>query len=139
MTDVFVTHNVAQLPPALAAWYAAVEQSRYFLAWEDDWDDEGSPAYDEAVWRRATDFLLRAATTLLERYHAVAPPPDIAHGPDGSIDIFWRDDNRVLLLNVPADVEELPTFYGRDEKGNTVKGELNLDSDGSWLLVWATR
>ena len=36
-----------------------VRESRRILEFEDDWDDEGSPAYSQSTWKRATDFLIR--------------------------------------------------------------------------------
>lgn len=130
MTDLLVTNEVAPAPSALAPWYAAVEQSRYFLAWADDWDDEGSPAYDEAVWRRATDFVLHTATTVFQRYGVLVPAPRILPGLDGSIDIHWRGGLREMLLNIPpANAADLPSFFGDDRKGTELRGQLNLNED----------
>jgi len=54
----------ATLPEPLASLADAIVHSRRILAWPDDWDDEGSPGYDERVWLRAVGFLLSNAVQL---------------------------------------------------------------------------
>jgi len=64
--------------------------------------------------------------------------PHIHPGPDGSIDIHWKNDNYELLLNVPVEEGSLAGFYGDNISGNMIKGKMNI-SDGKMnngLILW---
>ena len=61
----------------------AIEKSKYILKFKDNWDDEGSPPYLEATWKRATSFLLNNAHYLLKKGVTISVP-EILPGPDGS-------------------------------------------------------
>jgi hypothetical protein len=119
-----------------------IEQSKHILAFEDDWDDDGSPAYTVDTWDRATDFLLRNARYLWEENHLPLDAPKILPGPSGSIDLHWKTTHRELLINIPASSDESANFYGddslsRDHPSNqTVKGIIDTSKDHLWLLIW---
>jgi hypothetical protein len=120
----------------------AIEQSRYMLAFEDDWDEEGSPAYTGATWERATAFLLRSARQLWEDNHLSLDAPKILPGPAGSIDLHWKTTRRELLINIPDTPDEPANFYGDNSSSRehlpnqTVKGVLDTSKDHPWLLMW---
>lgn len=116
---------------------AAIAESRYILELGDDWDEEGSPGYAEATWRRATGFVARCVSHAVERLGLPPVAPRITHGPDGSIDVLWRTPTREFLLNVPADEEQLAEFYGDDLRGQqSIRGALNTGHPNEWLLAW---
>jgi hypothetical protein len=127
----------ATLPEPLAPLAGAIGHSRRILAWPDDWDDEGSPGYDERVWLRAVGFLLSNAVQLWNDRGLAIPPPDIDPGAYGSIALDWRSGPRQLLLDIPVDEHAPATFYGDDGNfGHVVKGSLDLADDNSWLMLW---
>ncbi len=125
---------------ALNALHSSFNRSKPMLEWADNWDDEGSPAIRQSTWDRMQQLLERA---LLSAWHisgTIPPqPPIIAPGPDGSIDVHWQFAGRELLLNIPVSTEEHAAFYGDNERGEKVKGELDIDSDQRWLLEWLTK
>lgn len=118
---------------------AAIEASRAMLDLPDDWDGEGSPAYDEATWQRAVHFLVRHVLSFWEEYGTVPEAPKVRKGPQGSIDLHWRTANRELLINIPVAISEPIDFYGDDrEGGHQVKGTLDPAETNLWLLRWLT-
>lgn len=125
-------------PPNAAEIEAALEQARAMLDWPDNWDGEGSMAYSEAVWRRASDFLTDATRQLWARHQRTIPVPDIEPGPQGSIDFHWQVDGREMLLNLPAEPAEMVDFYGDTSAGESVKGRAHTSTVGPWLLAWLT-
>jgi hypothetical protein len=120
----------------------AIEQSKYILAFKDDWDEEDSPAYRSSTWERATVFLSRGARQLWEENHLSLDAPKILPGPAGSIDLHWKTTRRELLINIPDAPGEPANFYGDDSSshdqrpGQTVKGILDTSKDNQWLLMW---
>lgn len=109
---------------------SAIEQSRWMLDLEENWDDDGAPAVRDSVWRRATNLLREIATKFEKDYRRVIPLPSIMPTGDGGIDLHWRNSRFDILLNVPPEAEELATFYGENAKnpelgfeGSVVLGE----------------
>jgi hypothetical protein len=114
-----------------------IEKSRELLELPPDWDGEGSPNISEETWRRATDFLRNQAEWLLEQVGVVIDTPQIAPGPNGSIDIYWRNASAELLVNIPVDKGATISFYGDTKAGSHIAGSMK-DSDynrGLWLWL----
>ena len=112
--------SVVDVPAELSNLIAAIEKSKYILALEDDYDDEGSEGYEFETWSNAIRFLTAYAKHCYETTAIAPPPPFIYHGPDGSIDIQWREAAFRLLINIPKG--DIPaTFFGRS-KGQEVSG-----------------
>jgi hypothetical protein len=120
--------------PPIDGLLREVERSREILEWPDDWDDEGSPAYEEETWKKATDFLLRQARMLSQRGIQL-PAPRILPGPGGSIDLHWETGAHELLVNVPV-TDLLAGFYGEVMGASSVKGKLDLESPSTGLFAW---
>lgn len=137
----FLTANrdaiAAALPEPLALLAQEIVRSRGILALPDDFDDEGSPGYEDATWLRAVGFLLSNAVQFWnDRGWAVAAP-DLSPGAYGSIDLHWRLPRRELLLNIPVEPADPHRFYGHDGSfEHAVKGAIDPEADNSWLMVW---
>lgn len=117
---------------------AALEQARTLLDLGDNWDGEGSPGYSEATLVRASYFLIASSVGLWERHGKVMPLPQIEPGPGGSIDFHWQVGTREMLLNLPANSDDMLDFYGDTASGETVKGRAYAATVGPWLLAWLT-
>lgn len=113
--------SVSDMPANFGDIVAAIRASRDMLEWEDNWDDEGSPGYDESTWNRASNFITQNATRLWREKGVSIMAPTIFPGPQGSLDIRWRTNNRELYVNIPADVTESATYYGYSESGEITK------------------
>ncbi len=119
---------VADLPPQLENLDRAIQKSRYMLDFPDNWDEEGSPAYSVNTWNIAVFFISNYAAWVLDTFKIVIPTPKILHGPNGSIDLFWKQDHFNLLINIPASKDENATFYGDDYGTQKVEGSFNPEN-----------
>ena len=121
----------------------AINKSRRILELKDNWDDEGSIGYSESTWRRAESFLMKNAMSLWRSHQKCFGPPKISGGPEGSIDLHWKTDNRELLINVPASSEDPIGYYGDDraeETTDAVRGkDLESSPDAAWIFLWLTK
>jgi hypothetical protein len=127
------------LSPEINSLREAIEKSRYILELKDDWDDAGSIGYSEATWNRAQTFLLRNALKLWRSHKVCFQPPKIQPGPEGGIDLYWKTDDRELLITVPGGGEPI-AYYGddlREGTENAIRGK-NLESStgGEWVFLW---
>ena len=114
----------------------AISESRRMLAFEDNWDDQGSPGYLEDTWDRATDFLQRLASAARERFSTVIPVPTIGPAEAGSIDLYWEMDGADLLINFPQDPGEPAAFYGERGEQGMLSGTVPRGSVRSELILW---
>jgi hypothetical protein len=117
----------------------AIQSSLSILDLKEDWDEEGSPGYEEATWRRAAEFVKDVASAFHRRSGAWVDPPRILPGPDGSIDIHWKTSKRELLINIPDDREEPADYYGCGDPTDTIKGKLDTSLPNEWILMWLKR
>ncbi|AUX48809.1 uncharacterized protein SOCE26_103500 [Sorangium cellulosum] len=112
----------------------AIEASKKLLDLPNDWDGEGSQAYDRRTWDRATRFVATQAAYLWNA-KAVLPAPDIGPGPNGSIDLAWQEKVFKLLINVPRGADVI-TYFGRSKSAD-VKGTIRDSvADHKELFLW---
>lgn len=117
-----------KLDKKLVNIYEEILKSKYMLEFEDNWDDEGSKAYDIETWNRAISFLACNAQFFLSRYGEIIDTPIIAHSLNGSIDIYWKNKDFYLLINIPQNIEESATYYGKNLNTNEhAEGSKKLD------------
>jgi hypothetical protein len=114
----------------------AITSSRAILNLKHDWDEQGSPGYEEATWRRACDFVLRQANFARENLGRELPVPMILPGPDASIDVHWKMPWFELSVNIPKDASQPATFYGDDFGNSSIKGTLNPAEEIPGIIVW---
>jgi len=126
----------AETTPAIVGILDAINRSRTILSLADDWDGEGAVGYSTATWERATLFLLRQAKLAADQFHVALEVPGISPADQGSIDLFWRAQDRRLLVNFPADEGAPATYYGENRKGDTISGHINTESARADLIAW---
>lgn len=125
-----------QLPSTWDAILAAFDRAAEILSWKDDWDDEGSVHYEMSTLERTKDFVLRNVARVQRISKIDVPVPRVLPGPDGGIDLHWRNQDRELLLTVPSDAAEPATFYGDDKGRQSIKGTLDTSANNEWLMAW---
>lgn len=126
--------DVASLPFALKK---AINESYCLLELTDDWDGEGSLGYSKTTLTKAIKFLKENAKNYFLNSGIWVTAPDICPGPDGSIDLLWKLDDRELLINIPLNENNLAGYYGDNfQNGSIIKGKLNLAEKSEWILMW---
>lgn len=114
----------------------AIQESRYILDLQDNWDDEGSVGYEFSTWERATQAIIRIARNAFDLFDVIIDAPEITHGPNGSIDALWDQKNYRLLVNFPNDINIPASFYGDDSEKESVKGTFGQSEGGCNLLFY---
>lgn len=120
----------------------AVEQSKYILGLEDDWDGEGSQKYNPNVWERVAIFLIKLSQKAFTSFSIILNAPIIYHANNGSIDVLWKNERYQLLANFPEDDTSPASFYGDNYYSDTIEGTFDpLKGECSLMvfLVWAMR
>jgi hypothetical protein len=126
----FSNDDFNRLPRELDSLSKQIKQSvKHILSLPEGFDEENSKAYQVETVDRAVMFVKKLAISALKVNNTVIPAPKILPGPDGSIDVCWKQDTFSLLINFPAEAEDLPTYFGEDTTGNTTEGSF----DGSKL------
>jgi len=126
---------ILEIPIKFDELFQSIEKSKYILELEDDWDDEGSPAYDKATWIRAIEFLYNYTKKIYDETGKIIDPPKISQGPEGSIDILWKTESYRLLINIPQDPKKPASYYGDDYTDEHVKGAHNTNNITRWLAL----
>jgi hypothetical protein len=118
-------HVIAYLPIQLSALREEIIESQYMLQFEDNWDGEGSELYRTQTWINAVSFICNYANWVFDTYKQVIPSPNIYHGPNGSIDLYWEKETFNLLINLPKEDNGVASFYGDDYATQRVEGHFN--------------
>lgn len=117
---------LALLPGELSPISDAIESSKEIFSRPPDPSDE--LVYSQETWQRAIKLLIAHALSIWEKAKIAIRPPVISAGPDGSVDLYWTAASYGLLLNVPTDPHQAPTYYGDDTanpESNRISGKLD--------------
>lgn len=129
--------SIGELPIQLYEIKKSIDDAKYMLDLEEDWDDEGGMPVDKNTFIRAIKFLINYSVWLLRNQSIFLVPPQIHPGPDGSIDILWRTKNYRMLINVLPNPERQFEYYGDDKKdGNSIKGKVPSNGVQEFLALW---
>ena len=88
------------------------------LALEEDWDGQGSPAFEKQTLDAIRDFLFELVD---ESGLSVVKQVWIVPFSGGSIDLQWQTEHFDLLINFCADGNV--TYYGKDTYGHSIRGD----------------
>lgn len=111
--------------------------SENLLKLEDDWDDEGAIATNTLTYGRAIELLINYSRNLLSTYNSIIAVPEINITKDGSIDLEWRTENHILLMNIQNTEDFIVHYYGEDYKSKTIiKGFIESHAINSDLAFW---
>ena len=125
--------TVAALPTELASLASAIEKSKYLLRLEKNFDGEGSEPYSQEVWLKAVRFVAEYARWLFDVFGKIMVTPKIYHGPEGSIDIYWENQQFNLLINIPTG-DTPATFYGDNYGEQVTEGRFDPENFQQALL-----
>lgn len=108
----------------------------HILSLGENWDGEGSKAFNIEVWRFTTEFLIKLFYKFNDIYSLNLEVPSILPVGDLSIDIHWKTEEMELTINFPEEFLNLPSFYGKDNKNNEIQGILEIDKIHTVIFPW---
>ena len=134
----FDIHNKTfKINRELSSIKEVIIDSQYILKLTDDWDDNDSLATNIKTYLRAIDFLLDYSTYIFNQFNHIISPPEINIVRDGSIDLEWRNDKCILLINFKKVTAFDVHFYTEDFLNTTIfKGILNRKDLNIDLAHW---
>ena len=104
-----------------------IEEARYLTKLDVDWDGEGSIPVSKETYENAKLFLHGLSNYWLRNLSRdIIPLPHIGYGPEGSIDLYWKESLIDFVINIPNHPNSIATFYGDDQKDTFIKGKFNL-------------
>ncbi len=109
---------------------------KHILSLGENWDGEGSKAFNIELWKFATEFLIRLFYKFNSIYSINLEVPSILPVGDLSIDIHWKTEEMELTINFSEEFLNLPSFYGKDNKNNEIQGILEIDKIHTVLFPW---
>jgi len=115
---------------------AEIEHAKTILTLAHDWDEEGSPAYSKNALARAVAFVAAHSAKGYDLRSSYPPAPKIGPGPDGSIDLHWKQKSWELLVNIPADDAQMAVFYGDDYGVAKIKGSFDPKTVNLGIVNW---
>jgi len=115
---------------------AEIERLIQTLNLQHVWDSEGGNAYTEDTLNRTIAFLMVQSDWLWDVYGVKAPVPMIGPGPNGTIDLYWKQPAWELLINIPAGSSEPATFYGHNYGSQKIKGSFDPDKVTGGIIEW---
>ena len=90
-----------------------IEAKNRILSLEENWDGEGSPAYQADTLDTAADFLYKLDGPEVEQVKIL---PDS----EGSIDLWWKTEKFELIIEFHPNGSV--SYYGDDYSGNLIQG-----------------
>lgn len=82
------------------------------LSLNDDWDGYGAEPIESETLDRAFELLRRILKSLWDEEIFDVPLPRIQPVPDSSIDLNWMTEDFELLVNIPANGDQIVCIYG---------------------------
>jgi len=112
-----------------------VERAKGMLAGSSELDDGGAP-YSQATLDRAIAFVRVHSAKGHSLCGYYPPAPRIGLGPDGSIDLHWKQSKWELLVNVPSDDSQVAVFYGDDYGVAKIRGSFDPKTVNLGIVNW---
>jgi len=99
-----------------------IKESMYILDLKDNWDGENSKAYNFENWLAGVQFTIDFYLWLTKIYNGKFYIPKIYHGPNGSIDIMWRENDFRLFINIDA-LNDSGSYYSDKSTAQFSEGQ----------------
>lgn len=116
-----------ELPPELKTIAREIEKAVSFLENIEDWDPDEGDLYSFATLKNAVTFLVDYSIWVFNVHDFIIPTPEIYPGPDGTIDILWKNEKFKLLVNIKSHPDLSATFFGKTTDGEEfVEGKFKI-------------
>lgn len=131
--DVLITESCGARVLALRD---EIQHAKRIIGSARDWVEDDSTGYSEVTFDRAVEFLTAHLKMIWETYGIPVPIPRIGPGPEGSIDLHWRQPSWELLVNIPADANTMAAFYGDNYGTQKIRGSLDPRISNLGIATW---
>lgn len=110
-------------------------ESLYIIGLNDNWDGENSKAYTIESLKAGLNFVIEFYVWLSKIYSGIFYSPKIYHGPNGSIDLVWRERDFRLFINIDF-LNNTGSYYCDKSSGQSTEGIFpSLDNIDFHLIV----
>lgn len=111
-----------------------IKESLYILDLQDNWDGENSKAYSIESWKAGVQFTIDFYSWLSKIYSGKFYVPKIYHGPNGTIDLVWRENDFRLFINIDSS-KNSGSYYRDRSSGQSTEGIFPSLDDVDFQLV----
>ena len=126
-SELYVTlgSDVLTLYSKLKEIHSEIDRSKILSKRMDDWDENGAIGFIRENYYAAIKFLVMHANKIYIDHSIGIYPPEIVLARDGSIDLQWRSEKFILVINF-RELGLYGDFYGEDYiKGTVIKGPID--------------
>lgn len=132
-----INYKTFILDARLGNLVSEIKKSEYILGLKDGWADDEGVSCSSTTYNNTIELLISYAQKVLEDYRVTIKSPEINLCKDGSIDLEWRKDDLILLINILNNSKIDIHYYGEDFQTQTIiKGFLNSLSPNDDLGFW---
>ncbi|WP_299124172.1 hypothetical protein [uncultured Tenacibaculum sp.] len=122
-----INNNITlKIPYAIRELESVFLEGKYILDLKDDWDDEGAIGYTEQSWESGASFIIDFYKWLLSVFSGDLYFPMMHHGPKGTIDIAWDEDDFRLFINLDF-INNKGSFYSDTPNKQYSEGDFLLN------------
>jgi hypothetical protein len=111
----------------LEALQASLDEYRWILDEEENWDGEGIARVEEPTFDRAVRFIVNHSAALFEAIGFRLDAPRLSIGPTGSIDAHWEYPDREMTANFSPLASAPVAYYFRNDAGARSRGSAVLE------------
>ncbi|RZJ86438.1 MAG: hypothetical protein EOO20_18305 [Chryseobacterium sp.] len=115
-----------------------INDSKYILELQDNWDHCGAKAANIEVYKKSIEFLLMYSQHIYNVYGVIIQAPEINLIPSGTIDFSWRTSGARMLINFKQkDDKILATWFGYHKPDNLPEeGYIDVTKINESKAVW---
>jgi hypothetical protein len=130
--------KIISLHPELKHIAETVNNSKYILELNEDWDSLNAKKIEETEWVKASQLLINYAKFVLDNFSVIIQAPEINPCLNGTIDLSWRTKKARLLINIKTSENKIfASYYGdlyNDEQ--PIKNVMLNDTIIEHLAFW---
>lgn len=123
----FINDDISlKIPTTNKELESVLIKGKYILDLKDNWDEEGSVGYTIESWKSAAKFIINFNRWIKGIFAGSLHLPKMHHGPKGTIDVVWHEDNFRLFVNIDY-ANNKGTFYSDSPNTQVAEGEFLLN------------
>lgn len=116
-----------ELPNELKGIAEEIKDAVNFIENNEDCDLDEGELYSHLTLKNAATFLADYSIWVFDEHGFVIPKPKLYPGPDGTIDILWKNEQFKLLVNIKSHPDLSATFFGKTTNGEEfVEGKFKI-------------